>query len=31
MEMYMPLQTLQEGQKLSFSYGINYLERPGWT
>jgi hypothetical protein len=31
MEMYMPPQTLQKGQKLSFSYGINYLERPEWT
>lgn len=31
MEMYMPPETLQEGQKVSFSYAINYLERPGWT
>jgi hypothetical protein len=31
MEMYMPAQTLQKGQKLSFSYGINYLESPEWT
>jgi hypothetical protein len=28
MEMCTPLTTLQKGQKLSFSYGINYLERP---
>lgn len=31
MEMCVTPQTLQKGQKLSFSYGINYLETPEWT
>ncbi len=30
MEMCTPLQTLQEGQKISFSYGISYLDSIFW-
>jgi len=30
MEMWMAPKTLQEGEKLSFGYAINYLQSPEW-
>jgi hypothetical protein len=30
MEMRMPVKTIRKGQKVAFSYGISFLERPPW-
>lgn len=31
MEMRMPVRSIQKGQKVAFSYGISFLERPPWN